>query len=271
MYEKNSDEEINVVFFGDIFGDPGINVVKKYMDEIKAKYNPDFLIAQAENVSGRKGFRPEEYQKLKDIGINAFTLGNHVWAEESIKYIIDNDDIIRPANIKNTYPGSGYREFKVKNFTIGIVSIMGIQFNILLNPWNEESADDFFAKIDEILSEHHPDFVIIDFHGETTSEKNVFSLYCDGKVSAVLGTHTHVQTNDARILPNGTYYCTDVGMCGPHNSAIGANYKEVYEKMRYGSRAKFQISPNSCHINAIYFKLTKDKNKQEIKLINIIE
>ncbi|MBN0919159.1 TIGR00282 family metallophosphoesterase [[Mycoplasma] gypis] len=265
------DNEINVLFFGDIFGDPGIEFVTKKINDLKKEYNIDFCIAQAENVSGRKGFRPEEYKKLKSIGIDVFTLGNHVWAKSEIIDIIENNDVIRPSNIENHYPGHGYAEFEVKNQKIGVCSLMGRQFNTLLMPWKEEQANCFFDEFDNLYQQNNPVYFIVDFHGETTSEKNVFSLYVDGKASAVLGTHTHVQTNDARILPNGTYYCTDVGMCGPSNAAIGANYTEVYEKMRYNARVPFQVSPNKCQINAIVFKLTKNKDNRFIKLININE
>ncbi|QJG67157.1 TIGR00282 family metallophosphoesterase [Mycoplasma phocoenae] len=268
---KTNNKEINVLFFGDIFGDPGIEVVSRHIKDLKQKYKADFVIAQAENVSGRKGFKPRDYKKLKEIGIDAFTLGNHVWAHSEIEEIIENNDVIRPANINDTYPGQGYREFIVKDQKIGVCSMMGIQFNILLSPWKEEQANSFFDEFDKIQSMNQPDYLIIDFHAETTSEKNVFGLYVDGKADALFGTHTHVQTNDARILPNGTYYCTDAGMCGPYNSAIGANYDEVYGKMRYNAKAPFRVSENKCQINGIYFKLTKDNQNKQIELIKIYE
>ncbi|MGX9395892.1 TIGR00282 family metallophosphoesterase [Mycoplasma sp. 1573] len=266
-----SNEDINVLFFGDIFGEPGIEIVEKYLFKLKTENSIDFVIAQAENVSGRKGFVPQDYEKLKQIGIDVFTLGNHVWAKAEISEIIENKDVIRPANIDYAYPGHGFGIFEVKNQKVLVTSMMGRQFNPLLSPWNEEQADCFFDKFDEIYSQNQFDYMIVDFHGETTSEKNVFGIYVDGKASAVLGTHTHVQTNDARILPNGTYYCTDVGMCGPYNSAIGANYDEVYDKMRHNGRSAFKVSPNKCQVNAIVFTLSKNKDNQKIKLINIYD
>lgn len=266
-----NNESINVLFLGDIFGDPGIKVVNKYLSKIKKEYDIDFVIAQAENVSGRKGFEPKDFKKLRSIGVDAFTLGNHVWAKDKIKEIINKNELIRPANINNKYPGKGIRIFNVKDKKIAVMSFMGITFNPLLAPWEEQSANNFFDSFDKLYEENHADYYIIDFHAETTAEKSVFSLYVDGKVDAFFGTHTHVQTNDARILPNGTYYATDAGMCGPRNCAIGSNFQEVYEKMRFGSFVSFQVSKNQCQLNGIVFRLTKNKEDKFIKLINIWE
>ncbi|MDD7847259.1 TIGR00282 family metallophosphoesterase [Metamycoplasma hyosynoviae] len=262
-------ENINVLFVGDIFGKPGIDMVAKHIAEIKKKYHIDFVIAQAENVSGRKGFVPKDYLKLKSIGVNAFTLGNHVWAKDEIKEIIDNNDLIRPANIEKKYPGKGIRIFEVKGKKIAIMSFMGITFNPLLAPWEEEVANNFFDEFDTLYKENKADYWIIDFHAETTAEKSVFSLYTDGKIDAFFGTHTHVQTNDARTLPNGTYYVTDAGMCGPRDCAIGSNFQEVYEKMRFGAFLPFQVSKNKCQLNGIVFRLTKNPKEKFIELINI--
>ena len=237
-------ENINVLFLGDIFGEPGIKILENNLPSIKEKYNIDFIIAQAENVSGRKGFEPKDYERLKSIGINAFTLGNHVWAKEKIN---------------------------IKDSTIAIMSFMGITFNPLLHPWEEEQANNFFDKFDELYEQNKTDYYIIDFHAETTAEKSVFSLYVDGKVDAFFGTHTHVQTNDGRILPKGTYYLTDAGMCGPTNCAIGSNFQEVYEKMRYNSFVSFKVSKNKCQINGIVFTLTKNPKDKKFQIINIQE
>ncbi|ENY53772.1 TIGR00282 family metallophosphoesterase [Metamycoplasma alkalescens] len=264
-------ESINVLFLGDIFGKPGINFVKKHLKKLIKKNKVDFVIAQAENVSGRKGFIPEDYLELKQTGVNAFTLGNHVWAKKEIIEIINNDDLIRPININNEYPGEGIRFFEIKNKKIAIMSFMGITFNPLLEPWKQQVANNFFDKFDAVYNSHHADYWIIDFHAETTSEKSVFGLYVDGKVDAFIGTHTHVQTNDAKILPNGTYYVTDAGMCGPRDCAIGSNYEEVYQKMRYDARLPFKVSDNKCELNAVLFTLSKNTNEKRIKLIRILE
>ncbi|WP_027122745.1 TIGR00282 family metallophosphoesterase [Metamycoplasma spumans] len=264
-------DDLNILFLGDVFGLPGIRMVESHLPALIEKYDIDFIIAQAENVSGRKGFEPVDYRRLKRANINAFTLGNHVWAKDKISEIINNEDLIRPANIENKYPGKGVRVFEVKGSKIAIISLMGITFNPLLEPWEEQSANNFFDEFDKIYEEIDADYYIVDFHGETTSEKSVFSLYADGKASAVFGTHTHVQTNDARILPKGTYFVTDAGMCGPMNCAIGSNFQEVYEKMRYGAFSAFKVSKNKCQLNGILFTLTKNDKNKKIELINIQE
>lgn len=264
-------ENLNILFLGDIFGTPGIEFVSKNLKEIIEKENIDFVIAQAENVSGRKGFIPKHYNQLKKAGVNAFTLGNHVWAKSEIMQIIENNDLIRPINIEEGYPGAGIRFFDVFGNKVAIMSFMGITFNPLLQPWKQECANNFFDKFDEAYNNSDADYYIIDFHAETTSEKSVFGLYVDGKADALVGTHTHVQTNDAKILPNGTYYLTDCGMCGPRDCAIGSNFKEVYEKMRYDARNPFKVSNNKCQLNGVIFTLTKNKENKKIKLINFLE
>ncbi|TPR54352.1 TIGR00282 family metallophosphoesterase [Metamycoplasma neophronis] len=264
-------EDLNILFLGDIFGTPGIRFVESQIASLIKENEIDFVIAQAENVSGRKGFEPKEYNRLKNAGINAFTLGNHVWAKDKIHEIIENNDLIRPANINSKYPGKGVRIFDVKGNKVAIISMMGITFNPLLEPWEEQSANNFFDEFDKIYSEVKANYYIVDFHGETTSEKSVFSLYVDGKADAVFGTHTHVQTNDARILPKGTYFVTDAGMCGPRDCAIGSNFQEVYEKMRYGAFSAFKVSKNKCQLNGIVFTLSKNPDRKKIKLINIQE
>lgn len=261
---------INILFVGDIFGKPGIDFLEKKLPELKKEFNIDFVIAQSENASDRKGLEVYDYNHLSKIGINVFTMGNHVWAKKSIVEIIDNKNIIRPLNIDKSYPGHGTAIFDVKGFKLRVSSLLGITFNELLKPWKEERANSFFDSIDEIIENDEADFHIIDFHAETTSEKAVLGLYLDGKISALIGTHTHVQTNDDRVLPNGTLFISDVGMCGPFNSAIGANFQEVYEKMRFNSRVRFQASNNKSHLQAVVMKLRKNR-KNEISKINIIE
>ncbi|MGY6171729.1 TIGR00282 family metallophosphoesterase [Candidatus Mycoplasma pogonae] len=260
-------KKLRILFIGDVFGESGIAAVEKYLPIIKAKADFDFVICQAENVSGRKGMNRKDYQTLKAAGINAFTFGNHVWSKKEIQTFINNNDIIRPANIDASYQGEGTRVFNINGISLRVTSLMGIIFNKLLPPWGEEYANSFFDAIDAIIANDEADYHLVDFHAETTSEKNVLSLYLDGKVTAVLGTHTHVQTNDARILANGTAFITDVGMTGPCDSAIGANYDEVYRKMRYNSMVAFLPSNNPAQFNAVHLTLAPRGNK--IKTINI--
>ncbi|WP_416738079.1 TIGR00282 family metallophosphoesterase [Mycoplasmopsis meleagridis] len=266
-------KKLKILFIGDIFGEPGIKIVEKYLPNLIKEKKIDFVIAQAENVSGRKGFAKKDYLRLKKAGINYFTLGNHVWANDEILTFINNNDLSRPANVDNSYPGKGSQIVKINNKTLRITALMGITFNKLLFPWKEETANNFFDCIDNILNyQERADFHFIDFHAETTSEKNVLALYLDGRIDALVGTHTHVQTNDARILPNKTCFISDVGMCGPINSAIGANFEEVYLKMRYQKNVKFKVSSNKSQFNGVLISLNSiNKDKNSIKTINFHE
>lgn len=264
--------EINILFIGDIFGEPGIQRVEKELPNLIKKHNIDFVIAQSENVSGRKGLEPNDYFRLSKAGINVFTLGNHAFAKKSISEIINNENILRPYNVDEGYDGQGTFVYHVKNVKVRVTSMLGITFNDLNAPWKQSRANNFFDAVDEIIKNDNSDIHIIDFHAETTSEKNVFGIYLDTyhpkRVSALLGTHTHVQTNDARRLKNNLLYITDVGMTGPKNSAIGANFQEVYNKMRFNSREKFITSTNKAELNAVVLCF-KTSSKPKIKTINI--
>lgn len=264
--------ELKILFIGDIFGQSGIQKIEEVLPKFIEQEKIDFVIAQSENVSGRKGLEPKDYLHLKALGINAFTLGNHAFAKNSVTTIIDNGDILRPYNVNDEYPGVGTNVFYLKNnLKLRVTSLLGITFNDLNNPWKQSKANNFFDAIDEIIKNDDSDYHIIDFHAETTSEKNVFALYLDQyhpkKVSAVLGTHTHVQTNDAQKLPNDLLFISDVGMTGPENSAIGANFEEVYEKMRFNSKNPFKPSTNKSKLNAVILTLSK-KEKPTIKPLN---
>lgn len=253
---------MKILYIGDIFGDQAIAMLEKHLKKIIIKNKIDFVIAQGENVSGRKGLVPKDYHRLKKAGINVFTMGNHVWAKREIKEIINNEDIIRPYNVNSSYPGKGYGVFTIKGQTLKITSILGIAFNNLYYGWNEETAYNFFDAFDQLeKTTEKTDFTFVDFHAETTSEKNVFGLYVDGKVNALVGSHTHVATNDARTLPKGTAYLTDAGMTGPINGAIGASYESVYQKMRYDKRSRFEVSKNSIQLQGAIVSFNKNNNK----------
>ena len=258
---------MKVLCIGDIFGRPGMNIVEKYLPKIIKDNCIDFVIAQGENISNRKGLIYSDYIKLKDIGINAFTMGNHVFAKKGIfDYIDDAPDIIRPLNVRCQY-GTGSKIFSVGSKKIRVTSLLGVSFMHLQYPFQQKTPDLFFDPIDDVIKDDKSDYHIIDFHAETTSEKNVLGLYLDGKISALVGTHTHVQTNDNKILPQGTAYITDIGMTGPSNCAIGANYDEVYKRMRYGGRHIFKVSDNQSQFNAVIIDL-KDKKIDKVNFID---
>lgn len=254
---------MKILFIGDIFGEPGITAIEKHLKKYINANKIDFVIAQGENASGRKGLIPKDYNRMKVAGVDVFTMGNHVWAKEQILEIIENQDIVRPYNIDKGYSGRGTNVFTIKGKTLRVTSLLGNEFNDLRTGWDQKRSGNFFNAFDKIQKEDSADYHIIDFHGEVTSEKNVFSLYVDGKATAVLGTHTHVQTSDARILPKGTAYITDAGATGPINGAIGADYNSVYQKMRYNKASKFKVSTNSVELNGCLLYINKNGVKIE--------
>ncbi|WP_027121092.1 TIGR00282 family metallophosphoesterase [Mycoplasma leonicaptivi] len=260
--------DLRILFIGDIFGEPGVKTVQNVLPKLLKEEKIDFVIAQGENITGRKGLSWDDYKLLKEAGVNCFTMGNHVWANNEILNFIENEPIIRPYNIKNSYPGKGTLIFNINNFSLRVTSLMGISFNELLKPWKEQYAEPFIQHIDNLLeNEEQTDFHFIDFHAETTSEKYVLGLHLDGRVDAVCGTHTHVQTNDAHVLPNGTCFITDVGMVGPMDSAIGVRVDEVKQKMiDNSSRKKFVVSENNTQFNSVIIDFFKQglKNKKNI-------
>ncbi|NQX83764.1 MAG: TIGR00282 family metallophosphoesterase [Mycoplasmataceae bacterium] len=250
---------MNILFIGDIFGKSGIETVKAELPSLIHEYNVDLVIANAENASiNGKGLNKNDYNKLQDTGINFFTLGNHAFRNSDIlKYIDHVDNLVRPYNWEgDSIPGVGTQVIEKNGKKVRITSLLGQSFI------NEPSTNPFSA-IEEILADSEQDIHIVDFHGETTSEKNVFGYKMDGKVDAIFGTHTHVQTNDLRLNPKGTLYMTDVGMTGPQYSAIGAELESVAKRMITGMPSYFKESTKSAQFNGIVFKINDKTNKIE--------
>jgi len=209
---------MKILFLGDIVGKPGRRVIAKVLPEWKEKYEPDLVIANGENMAHGSGFTVNGFEEVREAGVDFFTSGNH-WPrkEDGIQLFSDKSNpIIRPANWVGNIPGDGYRVIEVGATKVAIINLIGQIFM-------HEQHDSPFHKLDEILKEiaKSVKVVIIDIHAETTSEKMALGWYVDGRASAVIGTHTHAPTADARLLLKGTAHVTDVGMCGGYDSVIG--------------------------------------------------
>ena len=209
---------MRIVFLGDIVGRSGRQVVKDYLPEVIEKYKPDFIIANGENAAGGFGITEEICKDLYSYGIDVITTGNHVWDQKGITEYIDKDpNLLKPYNFAEGSPGLGFNIYETKNKSkIAVINIMG---NLFMR-----SCDNAFFKIEEVLghiAKEKPNSIFLDFHAEATSEKMAMGHHLDGRVTAVVGTHTHVPTSDTMILENGTAYQTDAGMCGDYNSVIG--------------------------------------------------
>lgn len=244
---------MNVLFIGDIVGSPGRKVVKECINEIKKEMPFDYCIANGENAAGGSGITCVVAKELYGCGIDALTMGNHTWAKKEI-YNFINDDmrIIRPANYPQEAPGKGST---IINGKLGIVNLVG---RVYMDP-----ADCPFKALDRELQHLKKDvrIIIVDMHAEATSEKCALAWFVDGRVSCVLGTHTHVQTADERILPCGTAFITDVGMTGPYEGIIGVDRNIVIEKFRYLMPVRFEVAKGLAQFNAVHLEIDEKTGK----------
>jgi len=214
---------MRILFFGDIVGKPGRDAVLGMLPGLREEFAPDMVIANAENIAGGWGITPVIAHCLLTKGVDVLTMGNHTWAkDDGIQVIEEEARVLRPMNYPPGTPGRGCGLFRTKaGILIGVANIMGRVFM--------EPLDDPFRAVDEFITtlSHKTKVLFVDFHAETTSEKIAFGHHCDGRVSVVVGTHTHVPTADERVLKGGTAYITDVGMCGPTDSVIGMDTETV--------------------------------------------
>lgn len=217
----------NVLMIGDVVGDTGRKIVQKHLPGLKQKYNIHFTILNGENSAHGKGITIKIADFFKEIGIDVITTGNHVWAKKDIySYITQHKFLLRPANFQAGQPGQGVTVIETKEGLIGVMNLQGRTFM-------KEFVDCPFKTADSLLLylKSKTKYIFVDFHAEATAEKLGMSFYLDGRVSAVVGTHTHVQTADERVLPKGTAHITDLGMCGSLNSMIGQKKAPVIEQM----------------------------------------
>ena len=230
---------MRILFIGDIVGRIGRRIVKEKLNYFVEKYDINFVIANGENATHGKGLIRHHYEELINSGIDCITLGNHYNSKNELaKYIERVDCLIRPLNLSRDFPGSGTALFDVDGITIRVTNILGSAFI------NEEVISPYASIIDLLASdEENANIHIVDYHGEATGEKQCFGYALDGKVSAILGTHTHVQTKDAHILEKGTAFISDVGMCGFADGVLGFEKESVVGKIMYGKNQKFEL-PN---------------------------
>ncbi len=238
---------MNILFIGDIVGSPGREAVKKLLPELQKEYHLDFAIANAENAAGGSGITPKVSQELFETGINVLTSGDHIWKKREVFEIIDREErILRPLNFPAGVAGRGFGLFKTKSgLKIGVVNVNGRVFMEALEcPFKTTKA-----AIEELSKETK--IIIVDIHAEATSEKVALGWYLDGKVCAVLGTHTHIQTADERILPGGSAYITDVGMTGPLDSVIGRRIEDVLERFITGVPTRFEVAKENIQLQGV--------------------
>ncbi|OGI03041.1 MAG: metallophosphoesterase [Candidatus Melainabacteria bacterium GWF2_32_7] len=266
---------LDVLFLGDIVGKPGRRIVKNFLsEEIRSfERRPDFIIANAENASHGFGLTERNYNELLDIGIDALTSGNHIWDKKEIFTYIDKaDKLVRPLNYPQGSPGVGSRVFNVQNSSIVIINVLGRVFMAPVDsPWSALENE-----IKRIRGEVRNPIIIIDFHAEATAEKISLGYFADNLgVSAVIGTHTHVQTSDEKILYNGAAYITDVGYCGAYHSIIGMEINNSIKRLITNIPERYDVAPiDKAELNAIKLSINIENGRTErierIKYINEI-
>lgn len=247
---------MNILAVGDIVGKAGVDKLKQELPKIVKEKNIDFIIVNAENAADGMGLIEKQYRDILNLNVDVVTMGNHTWAKKDIFNFIEDKQIIRPANYSENNPGKGYRIFESKGKRIAVINLIGrVTMSVL--------SDNPFTKAKEIVDEikNNVDMIIIDFHGEATAEKIALSYYLDGDVTAVFGTHTHVQTADETILPKGTAYISDIGMTGPITSVIGMDVKVSLKRFVTSLPEKYKIAEGEAKLNSVIFTVDDNTNK----------
>ena len=247
MSSRPSPAVIRLLFIGDIVGRPGRELVRRGLGPIVERHRIDFVIANAENAAAGFGITRETGDQILSYGVDVLTSGNHVWdKKEALDYIGTEPRLLRPANYPSGVPGRGsYLARLADGRPVGVVNVMGRVFMGNLD-------DPFVVVLREIEAlATRTRIILVDFHAEATSEKSAMGWHLDGKVSAVVGTHTHVQTADQRILPKGTAYLTDVGMTGPHDSIIGVEIEPALRRFLDAMPARFETATANPRLNAV--------------------
>lgn len=248
---------MKVLFIGDIVGKAGRTAVKALLPNLVDKYKIDLVIANGENIAAGFGLTESLVEELFKTGVHVVTTGNHVWdKKEIIPYISKENRVLRPINYPPGVPGSGSIVLSPqKGLKVAVMNISGRVFM----PGYDCPFRTGRAEIENLARE--TDIIIIDFHAEATSEKVAFGYYVDGRVSAVIGTHTHVQTADEKILPNGTAYITDVGMTGPAYSVIGMEVNQIMQRFLTSMPAKFETAQGDTLLSAVAIEIDNDTGK----------
>ena len=232
---------MRIILFGDVVGRSGRTVLLKHLPKLKAQYEADFCVANAENAAGGSGLTVDIAKELLAGGVDVITLGDHAFRQKDYREMLSLNRIVRPSNAITSSVGVGFLETKWKNTDVAVINLQGQTFM--------QPSQNPFVEVDKILEQIKAKVIIIDFHAEATSEKIAMGHHLNGKVSVIVGTHTHVQTADAKILHHGTAYLTDLGMVGPEESVIGREIEPVLEHFITGLPQKFHVADGPCQVS----------------------
>lgn len=258
---------MKILVIGDIVAKQGRRAVAAVLPELRKKEKIDLVIGNIENLSHGKGATKERVDELRELGVDIFTSGNHIWFKQDFTDALDNDSsVIRPANYPADNPGFGFTIAKVSRKKVLVINLLGKQ-------WIDQPVDEPYRCIETILNDQvkkeKPDFIVVDFHAEATSEKNALAWFLDGKVTALVGTHTHIPTADPWILPNGTAFVTDIGMSGARNSVLGVVPEIIIKKQKDTSPAKFEwVETGPKIFNSVLIETDKKLKAKSIKRID---
>jgi metallophosphoesterase (TIGR00282 family) len=257
--EKPLHKVINVLVVGDILGTSGVEITTKMLRSFCQKYDVHFCIANGENVTDGKGITEGDARRLFSLGVNVITSGNHLWEKFQIRpYLAQEKNLLRPLNYPRENPGFGYTVNEIPELgKVGVINLQGRSFMYPIDcPF--KTADWAISKI-----QSETKVIVVDFHAEATAEKMALGWYLDGRVSAVIGTHTHIPTSDARILPNGTAYLTDVGMTGPYDSVIGMRKEQAIKRIIHQTPYKFEQAVEGVKFCGVFIAVDSDTGKAQ--------
>ena len=249
---------MKILAVGDLIGNAGVSKLKKELNRIIEQENIDFVIVNGENAGEGMGITQKNFNDLLDEKIDVITMGNHTWGQKDLFKFIDHPKLLRPANYPKGVVGKGYSIYECGNKKIGVINLIGrVDINVL--------SENPFIIGKEIVNKikNEVDIIVVDFHAEATAEKIAMARYLDGEITILFGTHTHVQTSDETILPNGTAYITDIGMTGPINSVIGMDKKASIKRFVTTLPEKYKIADGDCRLNSCLFCINDENGRIE--------
>ena len=254
---------MKILAIGDLVGESGLERLKKDLQNLQEAEEIDFTIVNAENVASGMGITTKIFNELNKLDIDVITMGNHTWGKRDIFSFIDNPKLIRPANYSKGLPGRGYTIIEKQNRKVAVINLIGrTDMGVL-------SENPFYC-VDGLLRKINADIIILDFHAEATAEKIAMGYYVDGKISAMFGTHTHVQTADEKILENGTGYITDIGMTGPENGVIGMDKQVALKRFLTSLPERYKLAEGNCSLNGVIFDIDVENSRtKKIYRINL--
>lgn len=259
-------EKLKVLFVGDVNGDPGKVMLREHLRNYIDKFEANLVVINGENTSGGKGITPEEADEMFALGANVITTGNHIWENwKSRPLLAENDLVLRPFNYPPGNPGRGFKILEIKGGAkVAVLQLQGRTFM--------QSIDCPFRGADHALKMIEPitNNIIVDFHADATGEKMAMGWHLDGRVSALIGTHTHIQTNDAQILPQGTAYITDAGMTGPYDSVLGMRKDVALRRYKLQTAHKYEMATDDAKFSGVFVEIDAGTG-QALKIESFVE